>query len=81
MFRRVLISCTYQVHLYSKICFLNYFQIHVYVNYLRMSKARRMYKTLEIPATYHIYVACRTIELLAYRDVGLADRISSYTRS
>ena len=46
-----------------------------------MSKARRMYKALEIPATYHIYVACRTIELLAYIDVGLADRISSYTRS
>ena len=34
-----------------------------------MSKARRVYKAIEIPATYHIYVACRTIELLAYIDM------------
>ena len=32
-----------------------------------MSKARRMYKALEIPVTYYIYVACRT----AHRAVGL----------
>lgn len=35
-----------QVHSYSKIYLLKYFNIHVYVNYLLMSKACHMYKAL-----------------------------------